>query len=100
MKDCNPAFAPEAGPELSLNQPEKNLLDEEGKRRHQSIVGATMYLAQVSRYDILYAVNQLARGMSKPSKAHMGAVKHLLRYLAGSTGSSTLTSRELSLIHI
>ena len=43
-----------------------------------------MYLAQVSRYDILYAVNQLARGMSKPLKAHMGAAKHLLRYLAGS----------------
>ena len=43
-----------------------------------------MYLAQVSRYDILYAINQLARAMSKPSKAHMGAAKHVLRYLAGS----------------
>ena len=26
--------------------------------------------------------------MSKPSKAHMGAAKHLLRYLAGSTDFS------------
>ena len=43
-----------------------------------------MYLAQVSRYDILYAVNQLARAMSKPSKAHMRAAKHVPRYLAGS----------------
>ena len=42
-----------------------------------------MYLGQVTRYDILYAVNQLARTMSKPSKAHMAAAKHLLRYLAG-----------------
>ena len=42
-----------------------------------------MYLGQVTRYDILYAVNQLARAMSKPSKAHMAAAKHLLRYLAG-----------------
>ena len=82
MKGCIPAFTPGAGPELSLNQPEKNLPDEEGKRGYQSIAGATMYLAQVSRYDILYAVNQLARGMSKPSKAHMGAAKHLLCYLA------------------
>ena len=39
-----------------------------------------MYLGQVTRYD---AVNQLARAMSKPSKAHMAAAKHLLRYLAG-----------------
>ena len=43
-----------------------------------------MYLAQVSRYNILYAVNQLARTMSKPSKSHMGVAKHVLRYLAGS----------------
>ena len=43
-----------------------------------------MYHAQASRYDILDAVNQLARAMSKPSKAHMGAAKHVLRYLAGS----------------
>ena len=47
-----------------------------------------MFLAQVCRYDIHYVVNQLARVMSKPSKAHMGATKHLLRYLAGSTDFS------------
>ena len=43
-----------------------------------------MHLVQVSRYDILYAVNQLARAVSKPSKAHMGAAKHVIRYLAES----------------
>ena len=42
-----------------------------------------MYLGQVSRYDILFAVNELARAMFKPSKAHMGVAKHQLRYLAG-----------------
>ena len=42
----------------------------------------------MTRYDILYAVNQLTRAMSKPVKAHMGAAKHLLRYLAGSTDFS------------
>ena len=80
MKGCNPAFIPGAGPELSLDQPGNNLLDEEGKRRYQSIVGAAMYLAQGSQYDILYAMNKLAWGMSKPSKAHIWADKHLLRY--------------------
>ena len=44
MKDFNPAFTLGAGPDRSLNQPENNLLDEEGKRRYQSIVGAAMYL--------------------------------------------------------
>ena len=70
---------------MSLNQPEEKLLNEEEKQRYQIITGAVIYLAQVARYDILYAVNQLARAMSKPAKAHMGAAKHLLRYLAGST---------------
>ena len=44
-----------------------------------------MCLGQVTRYDIGYAVNQLARAMCKPSKVHMAAAKHLLRYLAGTT---------------
>ena len=42
-----------------------------------------MYLGQVTRYDIRYAVNLLARAMSKPSKAHMVEAKHLPKYLAG-----------------
>ena len=84
MTNCNVAFTPGVEPEISLDQPADRLLNEQGKQRYQSIVGALMYLAQVSRYDILYAVNQLARAMSKPSKAHMRAAKHVLRYLAGS----------------
>ena len=42
-----------------------------------------MYLGQVTRYDIGYTGNQRARAISKPSKTHMAAAKHLLRYLAG-----------------
>ena len=52
-----------------------------------------MCLGQVTRYDIGYAVNQLARAMSKPSKAHMAAAKHLLRYLAGTTNFATTYKR-------
>ena len=85
MGDCNPLSTPGAGAELSLNQPEEQLLDPAAKKRYQAITGSLIYLAQVTRYDIQFAVNQLARAMSKPSKAHMGAAKHLLRYLAAST---------------
>ena len=40
-----------------------------------------MLLSEYTRYDITYAVNQLARAMNKPFKLHMTAAKHLLRYL-------------------
>ena len=84
MTSCNVAFTSGVGPEISLDQPADRLLDKQEKQRYQSIAGALMYLAQVSRYDILYAVNQLARAVSKPSKAYMGAAKHVLRHLTGS----------------
>ena len=60
-------------------------MNKEDKRRFQATTGSVMYLGQVTRYDIGYAVNQLVRAMSEPSKAHMAAAKHLLRYLAGTT---------------
>ena len=47
-----------------------------------------MYMAHVLRYDIMYATGQLARPMAKPSKVHMVAAKHTLRYLAGTTDFS------------
>ena len=41
----------------------------------------------------MYAVCQLARAMPKPSKAHMGAAKQLLRYLARTTDFSIVYKR-------
>ena len=52
---------PGAGRALSIKKPEKNLLDEEGKRWCQSVVGTIVNLAEVSQYGIFYDVNQLAR---------------------------------------
>ena len=84
MTNCNVAFTPGVGLEISLDLPANRLLGEQGKQRYQSTAGELTYLAQVLRYGILCAVNQLVRAMSKPLKAHMGAAKHALRYLAGS----------------
>ena len=60
MKGCNSVYKSVVEPELSLNQPEEKLLDEEDKKRYQSITGTVMYLGQIFRYAILFAVNQLA----------------------------------------
>ena len=84
MEGYNHSYTPRVVPEMSLNQPEKTLLNEEKKRGYQAITGDAMYLTHVIRYGILYAVNQLARAMSKPAKTHTGVTKYLLRYLIGS----------------
>ena len=68
MASCNPTYTPGVGKELSLDQPEEKLLSNEDKQRFQAITGSVMYLRQVTRFDILYAVNQLARGRARVSR--------------------------------
>ena len=43
-------------------------------------VGCLIYLSY-TRFDILYAVNKLAKFTRKPGKPHMNAIIHVLRYL-------------------
>ena len=53
-----------------------------------------MYLAQITRYDITYSSCQLACAISRLSKVQMGAAKHLLRYLVGTTDFTLVYKKE------
>ena len=99
MADGKPSSTPCFGCELSTKQAEGTVLNKEETQRYHAITGSVMYLAQITRYDIMYSSGQLARAMSKPSKVYMSAAKHLLRYLARTTnftvykqGGFTLTA--------
>ncbi|GMF51260.1 unnamed protein product [Phytophthora fragariaefolia] len=50
---------------------------------YRKAIGILMYLATGTRPDLAYAVGQLSRFVSKPSNKHVGALKRVLRYLAG-----------------
>ena len=50
-----------------------------------SAIGALMYLANCTRPDIAFAVNLLARYSSEPTKRHWKGIKHIFRYLRGTT---------------
>ena len=89
MGNCNSTHTPGVGSELFLDQPEEKLLSNENKQLFQIITGSVIYLGQVTRYGILYSAHQLARTVAKPSKAPKTAAKHLLYYLAGTTGFAT-----------
>ncbi|KAL0337645.1 UNVERIFIED_CONTAM: Retrovirus-related Pol polyprotein from transposon TNT 1-94 [Sesamum calycinum] len=50
-----------------------------------SAIGALIYLANNTRPDIAFSVNLLARYSSTPTKRHWNGVKHILRYLRGTS---------------
>ena len=87
MDKCSPVPTPmNPGEELTnttLESDEGEKVTAEEKQRYSSLVGALLYLSVGTRPDIAYAVNQLARFNSNPSKAHIKAGKRVLRYLRG-----------------
>ncbi|XP_065091045.1 uncharacterized protein LOC135712004 [Ochlerotatus camptorhynchus] len=52
---------------------------------YQEAVGSLMYLAQCTRPDVLFAVSKLSRFNTNPGVKHWAAVKHLFRYLRGTS---------------
>ncbi|XP_066316104.1 secreted RxLR effector protein 161-like [Miscanthus floridulus] len=52
---------------------------------YRSIVGGLKYLLH-TRPDLSYSVGYVSRFMEAPTEEHQAAVKHILRYVAGTTG--------------
>ena len=50
-----------------------------------SAIGALMYLANCTQPNIAFLVNLLARYSSAPTRRHCNGIKHVLRYLHGTT---------------
>lgn len=53
---------------------------------YRSAIGSLAYLADTSRPDIAYAVNQLARKMASPNESDWKRAKQVLRYLKSTIG--------------
>ena len=63
-----------------------------------SIVGSLIYLSITCRPDIVYSVNQMAKGMHKPQLWHVIMMKQCLKYLNGHRGLSLVYRRTNNLI--
>lgn len=46
-------------------------------------IGNLLYVSQISRPDISFAVNAISQFCNNPEKAHWNAVKRIFRYLKG-----------------
>jgi hypothetical protein len=75
LESCNPVRHP-----LPAND---SLLSVTEHKLYRAIVGSLMYLMTGTRPNIAYLCQQLSQFLSKPTKAHMAAAKHGLRYLQG-----------------
>ena len=57
---------------------------------YREAIGCLNYLSQISRPDITFAVNRLARYCNKPQIVHWNAVKTIMRYLKGTSSYSLI----------
>ena len=55
------------------------------KVSYLSAISALMYIANCTRPDIAFSVNLLARYNFAPTKRHWNGIKHILRYLRGTS---------------
>ncbi|KYN04657.1 Copia protein [Cyphomyrmex costatus] len=53
---------------------------------YQEAIGSLLYVAQISRPDINYAVNACSRYNNNPGQSHWNAVKRIFHYLQGTKG--------------
>ena len=60
-----------------------------------SAICALMYLANYTRLDVAFSVNLLARYNSAPTKRHWNGIKHILRYLHGTSDMGLFYSKEM-----
>ena len=83
MENANIAQTPlPAGYKPAVNdQP----IDTGLKKQYQLIIGSLLYLTLGTRLDIAYAVIKLSQYSVNPSKLHMNAARHIMKYLARST---------------
>lgn len=81
MQDSKPVSTPSA-PDSKLVK--KTAKDEEAdQKKYQAAVGSLLYLSTKTRPDIAFAVGNVARFCSEPTKVHFSAVKRIMRYLKG-----------------
>lgn len=97
LANCNPVSTPaDASLKLSkqMSPTTQTEIDEMKQIPYQEAVGCLTYLAQATRPDISFAVNQVSQFNSNPGLTHWSAVKRIMRYLRGTSGFRITYSKD------
>mmetsp|Transcript_11776 Transcript_11776/g.23697 ORF Transcript_11776/g.23697 Transcript_11776/m.23697 type:complete len:1085 (-) Transcript_11776:816-4070(-) len=78
MEDCNGVRTPMSPSQKLTRNPDGEPADE---TTYRSIIGGLAFVMTCTRPDIAFAVSKLSRYLNAPTKDHMQAALHLLRYL-------------------
>jgi hypothetical protein len=81
MEDCNPTQIP-MEPRLKLSKRSKAPAVD--ATEYRSVIGSLRYLMN-TRPDLAYSVGIVSRYMEAPTTEHWAEVKHILRYIKGTT---------------
>src|SRR5258705_6326366 len=90
LYDCNPVTYPlDKNHQIDKvttnadNTATTNTDSEVNIQLYQQIVGSLMYTVIGTRPNITFTVTRLSQFLTKPTKNHFGAIKHVFRYLKG-----------------
>lgn len=81
MQDCRSRETP---CEVKLEYTE-NAEKMEDPRMYREAVGSLIYLATCTRPDLSFVIGKLSQHFAEPSEEHWNTVKHVFRYLKGTT---------------
>ena len=82
MKHCKPVSTPMV-PNENIHEYKKLNNDEDTPQGYRELIGSLLYLANGTRPDIAFAVNQLSQYVTNPTLQHWTALKRILRYVQG-----------------
>ena len=85
MEDCKPKDRPMITRQAKKKSPlnEFNGVTKPTNALYRAVIGSLLYLAQVTRPDISYAISKLARNQVNPTEDDWEDVKRVFKYLKG-----------------
>jgi hypothetical protein len=90
LADCNTCVTP-MEPRLKLSR--NSTTPEVDATQYRSLVGSIRYLVN-TRPNLAFSIGYVARFMERPTEEHLGAVKHIIRYVPRTTHLGCQYSRD------